>query len=190
MCIRDRCYCEIIIETPGCGSNCNCKQGTEITVSSGPASFTLLCDQHTFFPILPCPTAPVTFTSDFGCVDASGANCTGSIDWRLEYPLGNPIATGSQASSLALNLPQGLFASPGVYHFFMETVCSPSNDTCRCEIAWEVDCGDCIEDFETGSTGQWATVDGAISVITDPFTGSMVLKGNDNQGASWMYRCV
>jgi len=187
ICGMDTCYCEIIIETPGCGGDCNCKQGTEITVSSGPASFTLLCDQHTFFPILPCPTAPVTFTSDFGCVDATGANCTGTIDWRLEYPLGNPIATGSQASSLALNLPPGLFASPGVYHFFMETVCSPSNDTCRCEIAWEVECGDCIEDFETGSLGQWQGYNGQVSIITDPITGSQVLKGNDGNNASWMY---
>ncbi|MFN4079853.1 MAG: T9SS type A sorting domain-containing protein [Saprospiraceae bacterium] len=45
----------------------------------------------------------------------------------------------------------------------------------------------CIEDFETGGTGQWAKLDGSISVITDPITGSKVLKGNDNSGPSWMY---
>lgn len=45
----------------------------------------------------------------------------------------------------------------------------------------------CIEDFETGGTGQWAKLNGSISVITDPITGSKVLKGNDNSGPSWMY---
>ncbi|HAD12317.1 MAG TPA: hypothetical protein DCF33_07745 [Saprospirales bacterium] len=67
----------------------------------------------------------------------------------------------------------------------LKAICG--NDTCYCEFDIRVEDCPCIEDFEAGGTGQWATVNGAISVITDPFTGSMVLKGNDDQGASWMY---
>ncbi len=45
----------------------------------------------------------------------------------------------------------------------------------------------CLDDFENGSTASWTALNGSLSVITDPITGSKVLKGNDNSGPSWMY---
>lgn len=54
-------------------------------------------------------------------------------------------------------------------------------------ILWQQDAPCCLEDFETNGTGSWQTLNGSISAIFDPNAGSIVLRGDDGSGPSWMY---
>ncbi len=152
--------------------------------NSGP-NVPISCGQIAFWQ---CNFPVFNLSGDFMCQGNSCPTMPPML-WTLSHPnLGQVNQGTSNGTGFLISIPNSSFPVSGLYTLRIEGICGL--DTCYCEIIIETPgCGGspCIEDFETGNAGQWATVNGAISVITDPFTGSMVLKGNDNQGASWMY---
>jgi hypothetical protein len=127
---------------------------------------------------------PWTMSGNFVC---QGNACPPNIpmSWMLTKPDGSVVSGPMSGPNFNLSIPASDLNAAGFYHLVLKGICGI--DTCYCEFEIQVDDCPCIEDFEIGGTGQWATTNGTISVITDPVTGSMVLKGNDNSGPSWMY---
>jgi hypothetical protein len=152
--------------------------------NSGP-NVPINCGQIAFWQ---CNFPVFNLNGDFKCIGNSCPTMPPML-WTLNHPsLGQVNQGTASGTGFLISIPNASFTLPGLYTLTIAGICGM--DTCYCDIIIETPgCGgsDCIEEFETGSTGQWATANGTISVITDPFTGSKVLKGNDNQGPSWMY---
>lgn len=151
ICENDTCYCEILIETPGCaGYNCSCKKKEVIFSSTGGASIAIPCEPDPPFPVFFCPTAPVTISSNFGCVDINGNPCPATppyppIDWILYGPNGiiqqGSITTGAP---WALSFTAADLAGSGFFTLDMTTFCPGEMDSCKCIATWFQECITCV----------------------------------------------
>jgi len=167
-----------------CADTCSCGPWTDISYRpyQGAPNQTAECGDTL---VAQCDgLIPWTMSGNFMCL---GNACPPTIpmSWMLTKPNGGMVSGPMSGPNFNLSIPASDLNAAGLYHLVLKAICGM--DTCYCEFEIQVDDCPCIEDFETGGTGQWATTNGAISVITDPLTGSMVLKGSDNSGASWMY---
>lgn len=128
---------------------------------------------------------PWTLNGNFSC---SGGVCpdTTQMMWMLTKPDGSMTGNSMFADpGFNVSIMASEFNMPGCYGLSLKAICGM--DTCYCDFKILVEDCPCIEDFEDGSTGQWQTLNGAISNFFDPVLGSNVLKGDDFSGPSWMY---
>ncbi|MCC7244207.1 MAG: T9SS type A sorting domain-containing protein, partial [Saprospiraceae bacterium] len=136
ICGTDTCYCEIKIETPGCGNDCTCAMPNAFTnlsykPNSGP-NVPINCGQ---FAVWQCQFPTFNLGGNFAC---QGNGCANPIpmNWVLIHPILGVVDQGPMTGpNFSVSIPNSSFPNPGVYTLLLSGICG--TDTCYCEIKIE-----------------------------------------------------
>ncbi len=135
ICGTDTCFCDIKIETPGCGNGCTCPPNAFTNMSykqnSGP-NVPIACGQ---VAIWQCQFPTFNLSGNFMC---QGNNCPATIpmSWVLKNGANVPVDNGSMTGpGFLVSIPNSSFATSGVYTLTLMGICG--TDTCFCDIKIE-----------------------------------------------------